>query len=178
MDEQLSADLKLWLEQGGVLIAISGAAKWVADKEIVKASFTEVEKLEKPQRLAYGERRRDFALESLNGVILAVDLDLSHPLAFGLSSARLDLFRNHRLRMELDTNPYATVGQYPQTDLLVSGYASKKNQERLAGSASLIVQKRGAGTVVLMMEPPDFRGYWLGAHKLLFNGLFFGGIVE
>ena len=79
--------------------------------------------------------------------------------------------------MELDPDPYANVARYTESPLL-SGYASPENQERIAGTAAVIARRLGRGTVILLADNPNFRGFWYGTSKLFLNGLFFGGVIR
>ena len=74
-------------------------------------------------------------------------------------------------------NPYAVVIEYEE-DPLLSGYASKDNLEKLAGTPSLIAERHGDGSVILFADNPNFRGYWYGSNKLFLNSLFFSTAFE
>jgi hypothetical protein len=56
----------------------------------------------------------------------------------------------------------------------LSGYVSTDNRERLRGSPSVLVDRLGRGTVVLLIDNTNFRGYWRGTNRLFLNALFFG----
>jgi hypothetical protein len=60
----------------------------------------------------------------------------------------------------------------------LSGYASDENEARLAGSPSVVADQLGQGSVVLLIDNPNFRGYWRGTNRLLINALFFGDHVR
>ena len=58
---------------------------------------------------------------------------------------------------------------------------AKRNDERLAeipGRPAMLVTKLGEGTVISLIDNPNFRAFWYGTSKLYLNGLFFGSIVE
>jgi hypothetical protein len=74
-------------------------------------------------------------------------------------------------------NPYSTVVQLTDRPHL-SGYISAQNLERLRNSPSAIVDQLGRGSVVLLIDNPNFRGYWLGTNRLFLNALFFGQHVS
>jgi hypothetical protein len=60
----------------------------------------------------------------------------------------------------------------------LSGYVSPANRERLRGSPSVIVDQFGRGTVVLLIDNTNFRGYWRGTNRLFLNALFFGDQIR
>ena len=60
----------------------------------------------------------------------------------------------------------------------MSGYISDENLERLRGSSSVIFDQLGRGSVVLLIDNPNFRGYWLGTNRLFLNALLFGPLID
>ena len=61
---------------------------------------------------------------------------------------------------------------------LLSGYVHAEVLEKLKGTASVIAEKRGKGSVILLVDNPNFRTYTHGTTKLFLNAIFFGGILE
>src|SRR5690606_5636738 len=61
------------------------------------------------ERLDFGSQREVFALRRVSGNILSADVDLSHPLAFGLEDRRLLVNKETGLVFENSTNPYLNV---------------------------------------------------------------------
>ena len=41
----------------------------------------------------------------------------------------------------------------------------------------MIAKRHGDGTVIRMMDNPNFRGFWFGTTKLFLNGLFFAHVI-
>jgi hypothetical protein len=79
--------------------------------------------------------------------------------------------------MELSKDRYANPVVYAEEPLL-SGYISRSNIEKLAGSAAVVVSRAGSGRIISMVDNPNFRGYWVGTQKLFLNGIFFGSIIR
>ncbi len=100
-------------------------------------------------------------------------MDVTHPLGFGYRSRDLPVWRDHDLFFEPSRNPFSTVVQLTD-DPHLSGYISPANRERLRNSPSVIVDQLGRGSVVLLLDNPNFRGYWHGTNRLLLNAIFFG----
>ena len=132
---------------------------------------------EAPQRRPYADFSDDKAVQLISGAIFGVELDLTHPLAFGYRRATLPVFRNTRHFLEPPPDPYATVAAYSDSPLL-SGYVSDENLARLSGSPALIAERLERGAVIRLVDDPNFRAFWYGTHKLLLNALFFGGIFD
>jgi hypothetical protein len=60
----------------------------------------------------------------------------------------------------------------------LSGWISQKNLQRVREAPVLSVQQLGHGKVISFHEPVNFRGFWMGTHKLFMNALFFGNIIR
>ena len=61
---------------------------------------------------------------------------------------------------------------------MASGYVSDKNAQALAGTAALIAERVGDGSVILFADNPNFRGYWYGTNKLFLNSVFFSRVFD
>ena len=177
-------DLREWIEAGGTLITIRRATDWAVEHGLVNdPALTQAESAadtaatETVERRAYGRAEEIEGAQRIGGSIYEVDLDRTHPLAFGLSQEEFPVYRDHRIFLPPTENPYSTVARYTDEPLL-SGYVSEENLEKIRGSASLAVDDLGAGRVVLFVDNPNFRGMWYGTNKLFFNALFFGNTIE
>ena len=61
---------------------------------------------------------------------------------------------------------------------VLSGYASQKNQDRIADTAALIAERHEKGSIILFADDPNFRAAWYGTNKLFLNSLFFSLLFE
>ncbi|MFO7904481.1 MAG: M14 family metallopeptidase [Pirellulaceae bacterium] len=176
--KDMAGKIRNWVRSGGVLLVGKRAASWAAEHEIVKAEFkTGIDITEGDKRRDYADYRTDRELQQLSGAILMADLDTTHPLGWGVNRRELPVFCNGTRVMQPAENRYQTVAQLVKHPLR-SGYASPENLKRLSESASVIVQRNGKGTVVLMAHNLNFRGYWFGTNRVFMNAIMFGGIVE
>lgn len=186
--------LRQWVAEGGTLIGIREGADWARANVLdwveplpgeapVAAPATESghaplpEPGVEPERTAYADKERVEALDLIGGAIFAGDLDTTHPLGFGYAERRIALHKNTTEIQPRPLNPFATVIAYA-TPPLLSGYASQANQDALEGTAALIAERRGEGSVVLFADNPNFRGTWYGTNKLFLNALFFSKAFE
>lgn len=177
-DKNVVGKIKEWVGAGGVLIAMKNAVKWVADNQLAEVTIRKPEKKEEPQEfLAYGDRTQNNALQRISGTIFNGMLDRTHPLGYGVDKDQIALFRTNTLFLEPHKDPYSTPVHYTGTPL-VSGYVSSENLELIKNSAAVIAVGKGRGAIILMADNPNFRGYWYGTNKLLFNGLFFGSAIS
>jgi hypothetical protein len=177
--------IKDWVSKGNTLITIGTASKWVIDKKLVKESLTNKQKdsLKKDStkvvvRKPYVDAGENLGKESVGGVILSVELDTTHPLAFGYRDSSIPVYKNNTVWLAPSKNEYATVAKYAKNPL-IDGFVTKKNmEENLKPSASLIVSKLGTGRVVLFADNPNFRGSWYGTNRLFLNALFLGDKIN
>lgn len=114
---------------------------------------------------------------AIGGSIYQANLDITHPLGFGYTKRELPVYRNTTVFVESSKSPFNTVIEYTGNPLL-SGYIHPTNLERIKNSVSLQVSSVGQGRAILFIDDPAFRGYWYGTNKLLFNALFFGGLIS
>jgi len=191
LSPDLSAAIGRWVRAGGVLVASTSALRWVRDADLAPVTLrgedakgngddgtpSETEAAEAPPRLDYAAHDRNRGAKLTSGAIFEADLDITHPLGFGLGHRRLAVFRRSNLALEPSSNLYGTVARLTDTPLL-SGYVTPKNLKQAAGSAALTARKIGRGAVLLFADDPDFRGFWYGTSKLYLNALFFGGVLQ
>lgn len=170
-----------WVKDGNTLITIRTASSWAIKQKLVKEKLIKVEKNEDDKdkkktavRKPYVNAGNDIGKEQVGGVILEVDLDLTHPLAFGYREGKIPVYRNSNVWLSPSENSYATVAKYTKNPH-IDGFVSKKNMnEFLKPSASLLVSKLGGGRVVMFADNPNFRGSWYGTNRLFLNAIFLG----
>lgn len=172
--------IKDWTSKGNTLITIGTASKWVIDKELVKEKLTKIEEdsTKIAERKPYVDAGENIGKESVGGVILKADIDVTHPLAFGYHDNSIPVYKNNTVWLAPSKNEYATVAKYAK-DPHIDGFITEKNMEEfLKPSASLIVSKLGSGRVILFADNPNFRGSWYGTNRLFLNALFLGDKVD
>ena len=174
-DEKVVDKLKNWVNNGGTLVTFRGGAEW-AIKTGISSEKLYQDTLSKPDvvtRVNYDKREITEVPNRINGGIFLSDLDTSNPLAFGLSQRINYLVKTGTTLFQPSKNKYATVAKYI-ADPYVSGYVSQDNIHKISQSASILVEKKGQGTIVLFADDPTYRSYWHGTDRLLINALFFG----
>lgn len=178
-------ELRRWIRGGGTLVALRGAAAWAARNELTPnveppmVGRAPGEEIEEPQaeRIDYERAGELRGAQAIGGSIWETDLDITHPIGFGYTRRSLAVWRDHANFFPLPDNPYITVARLTD-DPHLSGYVSDENHERLPGSPSVVADQLGSGSVILLIDNPNFRGYWRGTNRLFLNALFFGDHVR
>ena len=179
--------LRAWVRAGGTLVAVRGAAAWAArngltpsvEPPTVGRSPDEgaADDGAEEDRIDYERAAELQGAQAIGGSIWEADLDTTHPLGFGYDRRFLPVWRDHAYFFPPPSNPYITVARLTD-DPHLSGYVSAANEARLAGSPSVIADQLGRGSVVLLIDNPNFRGYWRGTQRLLLNAIFFGDHIR
>jgi hypothetical protein len=181
LDSAARTEIKRWLGKGNTLIASRQAITWaiksnLVDEKLLESKDSKNDSLE--MRADYVNASEEIGRESVGGAIFKVDLDLTHPLAFGYSQKQIPVYRNSTVWLAPSKNKYSTVAKYSE-DPHIDGFITEKNlNEYLKPSASLVVSPVGQGRAILFADNPNFRGSWYGTNRLFFNALFFGNQIE
>ncbi|MFB0564425.1 MAG: hypothetical protein ACETWK_01945 [Candidatus Aminicenantaceae bacterium] len=152
------AALKEFVEKGGTVVALGEACSFAIEK------------------FALNVRN---ALENIGtkeffcpGSTLKVTFDNIHPLAYGMPSDGLVLFRSN-LAFEIipsqHNDRYETVVRYIDRDILQSGWLI--GEQHLANKAAMVSAIHGKGRVILIGFRTQHRSQTHGTFKLLFNAL-------
>ncbi|MFN7120290.1 MAG: M14 family metallopeptidase, partial [Saprospiraceae bacterium] len=169
--------LRDWVSNGGTLIAMQGAVQWLKGRGLSPVEFKQDKDDAKAGRRTYADFEEDFGSNQLPGSIFEVQVDLSHPLAFGYYQAKMPVFRQGNLFFEPAKNIYATPLVHSANPLL-SGYVNKKSSDLIKNSAFVVVSSVGSGKVINFADNPNFRAFWFGTNKLFANAIFFGKIIN
>ena len=176
LSEKTVAAIGDWITRGGVLVVTRRAALWAQEQ----GWLTEAEARVDPaaERYAYTDMAAEDGRRQIGGAVLAVELDRSHPLAFGVAPQTVGLLRRGRIPLAApEDNPFTTVGAYTQAPLL-NGYLPEGYADAIAGAPALLAQPKGRGVVIAFAEDPAFRAVWWVGQRLLSNAVAFGEVVR
>lgn len=161
--------LKQWIIEGGKIIAVAGALNRFANTEAFKLKKKENEKLETTE-LPFGDLSRNEISLITTGSVFEANMDVSHPLSFGLDRYyTLKLNEDAYEFLEDGTNAI-TLGSNAKSIAGFIGFKAIKNQ-----SKSLLFgeERKGRGTIVYFVDNTLFRGFWYSGKMLFTNALFF-----
>lgn len=177
--ESVIGKIKAWVNAGGTLITFRGAAEWAISNGISSQSlYRDTLATEKEiSRVDYDKRDVNEVPNRINGGIFFGDVDITHPVAFGLTERQRYLVKTGTTLFQPSKNPYGTVAKYI-AEPYVSGYVSGDNIKKISQSASILTEKVGGGTLVLFADDPTYRSYWHGTDRLLINAIYFGDKIR
>ena len=172
LNEARSNALLDWVRAGGRLVAMESAVATLARTDAFglkrRASSTpDTSATARLQR--YADRERDDAATSNPGSIYRVQLDGSHPLAFGYPDHTYTLKRGTAAFEFLESGWNVGVVREGRP---VSGFAGADTAERLTDTLVFGVREVGRGQVVVLVDSPLFRGFWKSGELLFANAVF------
>lgn len=168
--------IEQWLREGGTLIAQKNANNWCSANNLAQITMLSP-KGDRRTKRPYATLDRDNGGRHLGGAILNTSVDLSHPLLYGYQREDLPSFHRGNLFFKIADNAYATPIRFTQKPVL-SGYVHPESVATAAGSANVIVSRKGSGRTISMVDEPTFRAFWFGTNKLLANAIFFGHTID
>ena len=172
------SSLKSWVRQGGKIIALENAvAQMSAGEWGIKLKKEEDEKPEdkKPSYAdikRYEDRERQGIIYNTPGAIYKVDLDESHPLAFG--------YPDYYYTLKLNSNLYEFMKEGWNVGVIkketrVAGFVGSSAKEKLKDGTVIAVQQFGNGTIICFADNPLFRSFWENGKLLFTNAVFLAG---
>ncbi len=191
--EEVRDRLRAWVRGGGAVVAIGPASRW-ASEELLGREAAGVdaalgaegpgagegepsERAEPPERRRYADYRDQRAEQLMAGTIVGVELDLTHPLAYGYARPDLAVIRTDEMVLPPGRDPFENVALYRDPPRL-SGWISPRNQSRLAGKPAVIASRMGRGVVIQLVDNPNFRAYFYGSSRLFLNAIFLSGLID
>lgn len=175
-DKDISAEIKAWVRRGGKIIAIDNAASQMASGDWgFKLKKNDEEKKDTGTYAdvkRYEDREKESVSSNIPGAIYKVQLDNSHPLAFGYPDQYFTLKNSDNVYEFLKEG--WNVGILKK-DKQVSGFVGNKVADKIKDGTVIGVVPTGSGSVIFFGEDPVFRNFWEGGKMLLNNAVFFVG---
>ncbi len=179
-DRQMNDALKDWVSNGGRLVALESAVAQLSAAEWgikIKKGDDDKDKDEKKEDYSllrrYENRERDFIPGFNPGSIYKIELDNSHPLAFGYDDDYYTLKQDNTI-YEFFKEMGWNVGVVKK-DNQVAGFMGSKLKDKLKDGLLFGVQDMGQGTVTYLADDPLFRSFWENGKLLFSNAVFMVG---
>jgi len=175
-DKQQTEKLREWVEKGGKLVALESATSSLARLDWglrIKKETDDENKKEGGYELlrSYAMRERDELKQMTPGSVYEVQLDPTHPLAYGYGSNYFTLKQDDRLFDFFQGNGW-NVGVLKK-NARRAGFVGSKLKKRLEDGLLFGVQDIGRGQVVYLSDDLLFRSFWENGKLMFCNALFF-----
>lgn len=164
-----------WVKAGGSLILIGKAIDGFIGEE--KFDLEKNKKDEKkdedpePVLYPYGKSERENLKKYIQGGIIKMEIDNTHPLGFGYDTHYFTLKNNNQSYKFLEDG--WNVGYIAAEDKVVSGFVGSDSKEKLYKNLVFGVEQRGKGKVIYFVDNPVFRAFWQNGKLFLANAVFF-----
>lgn len=178
-DKPVADAFKTWINKGGRVIALEGAVAALAKAEFgikLKKPDEPEKKDEKPGYdvlRKFSDRERDMIRSSIAGSIFKVEMDNTHPLAYG--------YPGYYYTLKLDENIYEFIKENGwnvgviKKDNQVAGFVGAKLKEKLKDGLLFGVQQMGDGTISYFADDVLYRSFWENGKLMFCNAVFFVG---
>jgi len=170
-NEKNTEKIESWLKNGGKIIAFSKALSIFSNSESFKLKSKANNTNLTEEKILYKDQRRNRVNHMISGAIFKVELDNSHPMAFGYSKDYYSL-KIGSSSYELLEKGY-NVGVIKDNPKPVSGYSGKKALLKLDNTMIFGHEKFGKGNLIYFADNPLFRSFWENGKLFLVNSIFF-----
>lgn len=174
--------LKSWLNSGGKIIAMENAAVQLSkadygfhlkSRDEKKSAEEDKKKVDYSVLKSYEQRERDMVTSFNPGSIYRVEMDNTHPLAYGYDKTYYTLKMDDHIYEFITDNGW-NVGVLKQNNH-VSGFAGVKAKERLQDGLLFGEVMQGRGSVIILADNPLFRNFWESGKLMFCNAVFMAG---
>lgn len=179
-DKDVAENIKNWIKKGGRVVALESAVAQLAKAEIAfkpkktdEADKKEKDKSDYEALSRYEDRERDALSGITAGSIYRIELDNTHPLAFGYPDYYYALKQDDYLYEFLDEGGW-NVGVIKKNNQ-VAGFVGASLKTKLKDGMLYGVQQLGNGAVTCLSDDVIFRNFWENGKLIFCNAVFLVG---
>lgn len=173
MSDKTAEQLASWVRSGGKLIGVGAALSSFAGKSgfglNYKSNTSDNGPTAPHQDHSYAGAERRSIADAIPGAIFSVDMDNTHPLAYGLEGTYFSLKTSTSAYEPLDSGwNVGQVGDNP----IISGFVGSNAKEKMKNTLVYGVKSHGRGSMVYLVDNPLYRGFWEHGLFLFSNAVF------
>jgi hypothetical protein len=157
-----------WIQKGGRLVALGSAIKSFANQNAFNLKTKSMD--DKPDKFVpYAELERNDISSAIYGSIYSVNIDTTHPLAFGYDKNYFSL-KNSATSYQILSE--GTVGNLPKESKPLAGFSGSEAIKRQSESLIFGMENLGSGSVIYIVDNPLYRGFWENGKLWIINAVF------
>ena len=157
-----------WIQKGGRLVALGSAIRAFANQNAFNLKTKSMD--DKPNKFVpYAELERNDISSAIYGSIYSVNIDTTHPLAFGYDKNYFSL-KNSATSYQLLSE--GTVGNLPKESKPLAGFSGSEAIKRQSESLIFGMENLGSGSVIYIVDNPLYRGFWENGKLWIINAVF------
>ena len=175
-DKAATENFRNWISSGGNVVAMEGAVAALARLDwTIKSKKEDSNDTKDPYDALrrYENRERDYIRGTTPGSIFKVELDNSHPLAFGYPSYYYTLKQDDAIYEFIKEGGW-NVGVLKKK-AQVAGFVGSQLASRLQDGMLFGTQEIGGGTITYLTDNVLFRSFWEGGKLMFCNAVFMVG---
>ncbi len=173
-EKDLTDKLDAFVKAGGKIIATEGGAAKLASMDWtgIKIDKDSAENFDSIIQKNYSNAERESITSFIPGAIYKIQLDNTHPLAYG--------YPNFYYTLKQDSKTYTNfkggwnVGILP-ANAYTSGFVGSKLKAKIKQGVLIGDKLYGNGHIIIMNEDPLFRLFWQNGKLLFANAVFLTG---
>lgn len=178
LDKTAQDKLKVWVSNGGTLIATEDAVKFLSTNGLTKVSYKiDDAKKDSTSMLPYYLRLDETRAKEMAGSIFEAKMDITHPLCYGYKDSTVSVFKSNTIFMDQNNTAYDSPVMYTDNPLQ-SGYLYRGYKDLIKKSAVINIDQVGRGRIISMVDNLNFRAFWYGTTKIFMNAIFFGDVIK
>lgn len=167
-------NLKYFVEFGGTIITQERSIYWLQQHGLIKTPLinkAQLMRLFAKQPQDYKKRQTYYAQQQITGAIVQLELDLSHPISFGINKQDIALMKTNPLVFSQQLPGFNQPVKYADS-VLLAGYLAQQYQAMFATKPAIVIEPRGKGQIIAFTDNLLFRNNWKIGEKLFANALF------
>ncbi len=175
LNKQHAHQLTQFVNHGGIIVAQKKALEWLSKQNLLRANVTGssfYHPLFETTNMSFADKRKLNAKRAIGGAVLALDIDPTHPITFGIIGKQLPIMKNQPIGLTKTNTPFVTAASYAKQPLL-DGYLAQEYQQTFSQTPAIIVERHGLGAVVGLTDNLLFRSIWRASEKVYSNSLYF-----
>ena len=159
-----------WIDNGGKVVAFENAIRIFSSTDDfsvkIKNYFDDVE-----EDINYKDTKRNSIQYSISGAIFKVNIDNTHPTAFGYDKEYYSL-KTSSLTFE-KLNEGFNIGSISEIENSIIGFVGNKIKRKFNNSMVFGHETYGDGNVIYFVDNIMFRSFWENGKLFLANSIFF-----